>query len=121
MIAAAAALVLALAQPPAVALPVRLPAPARQLAPRDRWLGVDKAKHFLLAGFVQSVGFAAATRAGAGRASALAAAGAVTAAVSIGKEVRDRRVGGPFSTRDLVWDAAGAAASTALLVRTDGR
>jgi uncharacterized protein YfiM (DUF2279 family) len=96
------------------------PAPAPAPAP-DAWLGADKARHFFLAGFTQSVGFAVAVRAGAGRSGALSIASAATAAVSLAKEARDRRAGGRFSGRDLVWDALGAAAYSTLLARSATR
>lgn len=86
--------------------------------PRDPWFGRDKVKHFLVSAFAQSVGFAGLQAAGADRSSALAGATLLTATVAIGKEVADRRGGGAFSGRDLVWDAAGAAAATAMLRRT---
>jgi uncharacterized protein YfiM (DUF2279 family) len=38
--------------------------------------------------------------------------------VGVGKELHDRATHGDVSARDLVWDAAGAASATALLVRT---
>jgi putative lipoprotein len=86
--------------------------------PADHWLGRDKLKHFFVSAFVQSVGFATLQAAGADRSSALAGATAATAAFGIGKELVDRRQGGPFSVRDLAWDAAGAGAATLVLVRT---
>jgi uncharacterized protein YfiM (DUF2279 family) len=49
----------------------------------------------------------------------LAAASVVTAGVSIGKEVADKRGAGTPSGKDLVWDAAGMAAASSLLVRTE--
>jgi hypothetical protein len=48
----------------------------------------------------------------------MVSASAVTAVVSVGKELRDRRRGGRASGRDLVWDAAGAALWGALLARS---
>ena len=96
------------------AAPVPPPAP-------DAWLGADKARHFFLAGFTQSVSFAVAVRAGAGRSEALSIATAATAAVSLVKEARDRRAGGRFSGRDLVWDALGAAVYSTLLARSATR
>jgi putative lipoprotein len=87
----------------------------------DPWFGADKARHFFVAGFVQSVGFSVAVRAGSGRREALALASAATVAVSLAKEARDRRAGGRFSARDLVWDALGAAVYSSVLVRTATR
>lgn len=87
--------------------------------PRDPWFGRDKVKHFLVSAFAQSVGYAGLQAAGADRPAALAGATLLTATVGIGKEVADRRAGGVFSRRDLAWDAAGAAAATLFLVRTE--
>jgi uncharacterized protein YfiM (DUF2279 family) len=84
----------------------------------DRWLGADKARHALLAGFVYAVGFSGARLAGLDRRSALAVATGPVVVVSLGKEARDRRAGGRFSVRDLAADALGAAAYAALLART---
>ena len=83
--------------------------------PRDRWFGSDKVKHFFMAAFTQSVGYSALQLAGVRHEHALASAWAVTAAVSVGKELHDRKATGLFSVRDLVWDAAGAGAASALI------
>lgn len=85
----------------------------------DRWFAADKIKHFATAAFVQSVAFSGLRVVGASRGGALAGATVTTAAVSIGKEVYDRRRGGAFSTKDLAWDAAGLVAASALLDRTE--
>jgi uncharacterized protein YfiM (DUF2279 family) len=90
---------------------------AQAAAPRDRWVGADKVKHFALAFFVQSMGYSAARATGAGHRSSLALASVVTAVTGVGKEWHDRRTTG-FSARDLAWDAAGAGAATLLLRRT---
>ena len=119
------AMLLVLALPIRLALlPERLPArtiasPARwqQRAP-DRWLGADKAKHFLLAGFAQSVGYASLRVSGAPHGGATIGAAGVTISLATLKELRDRRTYGHFSVRDLVWSAAGAGAAAALLSRT---
>jgi uncharacterized protein YfiM (DUF2279 family) len=92
------------------------------LAPPDHWFGPDKLKHFFLAAFTQSVTYSALQLAGVRHDHALASAWVVTAGVSVGKELHDRKVTGLFSARDLVWDAAGAGAATAVIynaVRTD--
>jgi putative lipoprotein len=83
--------------------------------PLDHWFGSDKVKHFFMAAFTQSVTYSALQLAGVRHEHALASAWAVTAAVSVGKEVHDRKVTGLFSVRDLVWDAAGAGAASALI------
>src|SRR5215207_9035730 len=93
------------------------------LAPPDHWFGSDKLKHFFLAAFTQSVTYSALQLAGVRHDRALASAWVVTAGISVGKEIHDRKTTGLFSVRDLVWDAAGAGAATAVIynaVRTDG-
>lgn len=112
-----------MAQPPGDTALVRTPraeAAAAQPVPRaaDRWLGADKLRHFALAGLVQGVAFGSATTVGVRGRPALMTASALTAVVSIGKEVHDRRRGGRVSGRDLVWDAAGAALHGVLLARS---
>lgn len=84
----------------------------------DRWFGPDKLQHFFVSAFVQSMSYAALRRAGAENDAAIGGASAVTMAVGVGKELRDRRVRGELSVRDLVWDAAGAGSASVLLVRT---
>jgi putative lipoprotein len=84
----------------------------------DSWFGPDKLQHFFTSAFVQSIGYGALRRAGAENGPALAGASALTAVVGVGKELRDRRVKGEFSVRDLAWDAAGAGSASVLLVRT---
>jgi uncharacterized protein YfiM (DUF2279 family) len=86
--------------------------------PSDRWLAGDKLQHFFTSAFVQSMSYGALRTSGLEHGAALAGASATTAAVGVGKEVRDLRVRGEFSVRDLAWDAAGAGAATVLLVRT---
>jgi uncharacterized protein YfiM (DUF2279 family) len=93
------------------------------VAPPDHWFGSDKLKHFFMAAFTQSVTYSALQLAGVRHDHALASAWVVTAGVSVGKEVHDRKVKGLFSVRDLVWDVAGAGAATAVIhnaVRTAG-
>ena len=84
----------------------------------DRWLGSDKLRHFVLAGLVQGVAFGSTTTVGVRGRPALVTASALTAVVSVGKEVHDRRRGGRVSGRDLVWDMAGAALYGVLLARS---
>lgn len=90
----------------------------REGAPADAWLGRDKAQHFFISAFVQSLGYGTLRGAGVSHGAALVGASAATAAVGVGKELRDRRVTGLFSVRDLTWDAAGAGAMTLLLSHT---
>ena len=87
--------------------------------PGDGWFSRDKLKHFLVSAFAQSATYATLQAAGADRSTALVGATAVTLTIGIGKETVDRRRGGRFSGRDLVWDAAGAGAATLLLLHTE--
>lgn len=84
----------------------------------DAWLGQDKLKHFFLSAFVQSISYGSLRGAGLSHGSALAGASVTTVAIGVGKELRDRRVKGEFSSRDLAWDAAGAGSMSLLLSRT---
>lgn len=86
---------------------------------RDPFFGADKVKHFFLSAFVQSIAYSVTQVTTRGsRSSVLLSASAATAAVGIGKELRDYRGRGEFSVRDLVWDGAGAGAATLILLRT---
>jgi uncharacterized protein YfiM (DUF2279 family) len=98
---------------------VLLAAPPAQPAPsRDRWFGVDKVKHLFMSAFVQSAAFSAARAAKLSVSNAQSAAGVATGVVGIGREIHDKRLGKPFSLKDLTWDAAGAVAAAALLNKT---
>ena len=92
-------------------------APAER--PRDPWFGEDKVKHFVTSAVVQGMGYGTLRATNAGHRSSLVGATVLTAAAGVGKELYDRRASGSFSTRDLVWDAAGAGAATVVLVRTE--
>jgi uncharacterized protein YfiM (DUF2279 family) len=87
-------------------------------AGRIRWFGVDRVKHFFVSFFVQSASYTLLRTADLGDGAALAGASAATAAVGVSKELWDRRHGGDFEAGDLVWDALGAGAASALLART---
>ena len=84
----------------------------------DPWFGIDKVKHFFMTAFVHSVSYSTFRLTNADHRSSMIGASAVSAGFGIGKEVFDRRRGGVFSTRDLVWDAAGATSAAALLSQT---
>lgn len=86
--------------------------------PADSWFGQDKAQHFLVSAFVQSLAYGSLRATGATHGVALAGASVTTAVVGVGKELRDRDVKGDFSARDLAWDAAGAGTMTLLLSKT---
>jgi uncharacterized protein YfiM (DUF2279 family) len=86
--------------------------------PPDRWFAPDKVKHFFMSAFVQSVAYSGIRATGRGGQSSLIGATVVTGITGVGKELWDARRGGTASVRDLVWDAAGAGAASALIVRT---
>jgi uncharacterized protein YfiM (DUF2279 family) len=81
----------------------------------DSWFAADKARHFFTATFIQSASYGGLRFLGVGRTGSLAGATAITAGLSVGKELRDRRGAGTASAKDLVWDAAGIIAASALL------
>lgn len=87
-------------------------------APRGRWFGTDRIKHFFLSFFVQSTSYSLARTANVDHSASLAVASGVTAAAAVSKEIWDRKRGTGFDKGDLVWDALGAGAATALLVRS---
>lgn len=80
----------------------------------DSWMGRDKIKHFVLSAFVHSVAFSV-TRSVADRSTAQGVGIAAVVGAGVFKEALDRRAGRPFSARDLLWDAAGGAASASLM------
>lgn len=86
--------------------------------PPDPWFGVDKAKHFLFAAHIQSVSYSALRAGEVGHRPAIWLASTTTLSLATIKEILDRRRGGRFSVRDLVWGVAGATAATAILSRT---
>src|SRR5688500_10670952 len=72
----------------------------------DRWLAEDKMKHMVMSAAV--VGFAQAGARTITDARSAVVIGAVAGvAAGIWKELRDQRIGRPFSERDLIWDAVG--------------
>lgn len=85
----------------------------------DPWFSPDKAKHFLISGFTESATFAGLESAGVSRSGSFSGAFAVTAAVSVLREVHDKRVKNQFSVRDLTWDLAGCVAAFVMLRHTE--
>lgn len=81
----------------------------------DAWIGEDKARHFLMSFGVTMMGYGVARASGVAEADARVAAAAGSGLAGVGKEIHDLRAGGPFSVRDLAWDAAGIAAGVMLL------
>ena len=84
----------------------------------DPVFGVDKVKHFFIAGFVESMSFAGMQAAGSNRSTARISALGATAIVSVGREIHDKKKKGLFSVRDLAWDAIGASAALLVLNKT---
>lgn len=81
----------------------------------DPWLGVDKVQHFAMAYGTAMFGYGVLRGAGASHDNAKAAALAGSLAAGLGKELYDRARGGPFSLKDLAWDALGTLAAWSLL------
>ena len=103
----------------AVALtPPSLAAQGTRTPQRDSWFAYDKIKHFVMSAFIQSLSFGGLQYVGASRNAAFAGSIGVTAAFGIGKEFHDRRIGEPFSLRDITWDAAGAGTAIVMLRHT---
>lgn len=104
--------------PPVLAVCFCLSLPVGGPPQEDRWVGEDKVKHFLASFVATSLAAGVARAAGAdAEASAWAGAGA-GATLGVWKELRDRgREGATPSARDLVWDAAGVTAATAVLLQ----
>jgi putative lipoprotein len=84
----------------------------------DRWFGVDKAKHFFISAFVESVTYSALRAVNVRHDPALIAASTLTLGVGFGKEIHDHRSYGLFSVKDLGWDVAGNAAAATVLSHT---
>ena len=84
----------------------------------DAWFGEDKQRHFAMTFFITSIGHAGGRVAGMDAEPATVLGVALAAAASVGKEIHDRRAGGLFSVKDLVWDAAGIAVGAVLVRQT---
>jgi hypothetical protein len=100
------------------ALALAFPLEAQSPRPADPLFGVDKVKHFFIAGFVESMTFAGMQSLGSSRSTARISAITATSIVSIGREIHDKKKKGLFSVRDLAWDAIGAGAALAVLNKT---
>jgi hypothetical protein len=99
-------------------LTLAAPLHAQKPKPADPIFGVDKVKHFFIAGFVESMSFAGMQATGSNRSTARVAALSATAIVSVGREIHDKKTKGLFSIRDLAWDAIGASAALLVLNKT---
>ncbi|HEX6926194.1 MAG TPA: hypothetical protein VF167_12305 [Longimicrobiaceae bacterium] len=86
--------------------------------PPDHWFAEDKVKHFFTSFAATTISASGARMLGLdARAAAYAGAGAA-GALGLWKEVRDSRVpGATASIKDLVWDGAGIAAGTAVMLQ----
>lgn len=86
------------------------PAAAQRIAgtahPPDAWWGEDKVQHFAASAAVTVMAYGGA-RMPLEPDAAIGVAIGSAALAGLWKEVRDLRSGGPFSFRDLVWDALG--------------
>lgn len=96
-----------------------LPQTKSAVALEDSWFSPDKAKHFVIAGFIESATFAGLESVGVNRNPSLNAAIAVAGALSIIREVHDKRAKNQFSFRDLTWDLAGGLAAFVMLRHTE--
>lgn len=114
MIAQLALAVSLLAGAPPLPQPDSIPA-----VREDPWVSPDKAKHFLIAGFVESASFAGLEAVGVSRRGSFAGAFALTAGVSLLREIKDKRSKNQFSLRDLTWDFAGGLAAFVILRHTE--
>lgn len=85
----------------------------------DPWFGPDKVRHFFTSAAAQSLAYGALRSADVDHRESLLGASIVTALLGLGKELSDRRRGYGFSVKDLVWDAAGAAAMSVMLANTE--
>jgi putative lipoprotein len=86
--------------------------------PADRWFGADKAKHFFISAFLESITYSALRSVNVRHDPALIAASTLTLSVGVGKELYDRHSYGLFSVKDLTWDVAGNAAAATVLAHT---
>ncbi|HUF12035.1 MAG TPA: hypothetical protein VMN78_02920 [Longimicrobiales bacterium] len=90
-----------------------VPVTAQRIAvtphPPDAWWGEDKVQHFAASAAVTLMAYGGA-RMPLEPDAAIGVAIGSAALAGLWKEVRDLRSGGPFSFRDLVWDALGITA-----------
>jgi uncharacterized protein YfiM (DUF2279 family) len=87
--------------------------PVAAAAAADRWVAEDKLQHFAASFAATSMTYGGA-RSLLDRRAARVAAGSVALALGVAKEIADARRGGPFSLKDMAWDAAGVALGLAL-------
>lgn len=83
--------------------------------PPDPWFAEDKLKHFVASFVVSSLSVSGARLAGFDRPTSIRVGLGIGAGVGVLKEIRDVRVEGAFSYRDILWDIAGIAAAAAVV------
>ncbi|MEX2583823.1 MAG: hypothetical protein WD766_11145 [Gemmatimonadota bacterium] len=79
------------------------------------WFGEDKLRHFVASFVVSSLSGSGARLVGLDQRESIAVAAAVGTLGGVYKEVRDVRLGGPFSGYDLAWDVLGTGSAVLLL------
>lgn len=86
--------------------------------PPDHWFAEDKVKHFFTSFAATTISASGARMVGfEAREAAYAGAGAA-GVLGLWKEVRDTRVpGATASVKDIIWDGAGIAAGTAVMLQ----
>src|SRR5690606_22258255 len=86
--------------------------------PADRWFAEDKAKHFLTSFAATTITAGGARMLGMDATTAAYTGAGAAAGLGVWKELRDARLPeGSASFRDIVWDGAGIAAGTAVMLQ----
>ena len=78
-----------------------------QSRPTDAWFGQDKLMHAFMSTAVVGFASAGARTVGLNKSESFVIGVSSSVLAGLWKEWRDRRIGRPFSYRDLVWDAVG--------------
>jgi len=94
-------------------------APPERSQEGDRWLGVDKAKHFVVSAVIQSAGHSLLRTSGLEYRESSVAAGVLTLSVGVGKELWDRAHGRYFSWKDLTADGFGGSTGAVIVRQVD--
>lgn len=86
--------------------------------PPDRWFAEDKAKHFLTSLAATTISAGGARMLGLDARDAAYAGAGAAAGLGVWKEIHDARIPAASpSFKDLVWDGAGIAAGTAVMLQ----
>lgn len=85
----------------------------------DRWLGRDKAYHFVASAVIQGAGHSILRATGSDYRQASVGAGVFTLSVGVGKELWDRSQGRYFSWKDLTADAVGGTTGAMVVRQVD--